>query len=222
MSDQSVQDIKKTRQYVQQDTSDQKRKCRMYQKKTMGRNTTQSMMNHFQKKTTGGPEKNQGMRDVLDVTDGSQFDNFFTSYELRHQLLKRKINMVGPVGKNKPELPPALLTPNDREIFSSKFAFKPTTTLVSYLPKKNKNVVLLSTLLLDANISDGEDRKPAIILDYKCTKGGVDKLDKVIGRYSYRSMTACWPLVILHNSIDVSSCDAFVIWRKINPDLDTS
>ena len=65
--------------------------------------------------------------------------------ELSQQLLKRKITMVGTVRKNKPELPPALLTTRGREAFSLKFSFTPTTTLVSYLPKRNKNVVLLNT-----------------------------------------------------------------------------
>ncbi|XP_060766902.1 piggyBac transposable element-derived protein 4-like [Neoarius graeffei] len=174
------------------------------------------------KPTSGGPEKNQGMRVVLDMTEGLRghnvtCDNFFTSYELGQQLLKRKITMVGTVRKNKPELPPALLASKEREVFSSKFAFTPTTTLVSYLPKKNKNVVLLSTLHRDASISDRADRKPAIILDYNSNKGGVDNLDKVVGTYSCRRMTARWPLVIFHNIIDVSSYNAFVIWREINP-----
>ncbi|XP_022609640.1 piggyBac transposable element-derived protein 4-like, partial [Seriola dumerili] len=174
------------------------------------------------KPTSGCPEKNQGMRVVLDVTEGLRghnvtCDNFFTSYELGQQLLKRKITMVGTVRKNKPELPPALLASKEREVFSSKFAFTPTTTLVSYLPKKNKNVVLLSTLHTDGDISDREDRKPVIILDYNHNKGGVDNLDKVIGTYSCRRMTARWPLVIFHNIIDVSSYNAFVIWREINP-----
>nr|XP_043898190.1 uncharacterized protein LOC122779681 [Solea senegalensis] len=135
----------------------------------------------------------------------------------RQQLLKRKITMVGTVRKNKPELPPALLASKEREVFSSKFAFTPTTTLVTYLPKKNKNVVLLSTLHTDGDVSDREDRKPVIILDYNGNKGGVDNLDKVIGTYSCRRMTARWPLVIFHNIIDVSSYNAFVIWREINP-----
>lgn len=95
------------------------------------------------KPTTGGPEKNQGMRVVLDVTDGLKghnitCDNFFTSYELGQQLLKKNITMVGTVRKNKPELPPALLTTREREVLSSKFAFTPTSSLVSYLPKKTR------------------------------------------------------------------------------------
>lgn len=52
--------------------------------------------------------------------------------------------MVGTVRKNKPELPPELLVSKGREVHSSKFAFTPAAMLVSYLPKKNKNVVLLS------------------------------------------------------------------------------
>ncbi|XP_070964753.1 piggyBac transposable element-derived protein 4-like [Oncorhynchus clarkii lewisi] len=123
------------------------------------------------KLSNGGPEKNHGMRVVLDVTDGL---------------------------RGHPELSPGLLATRGREAFSSKFAFTPTTTLVSYLPKRNKNVVLLSTLHKTAEISDREDRKPAIILDYKHNKGGVYNLDKVIGTYSCRRMTAHCHLPLHH------------------------
>ncbi|XP_045064895.1 piggyBac transposable element-derived protein 4-like [Coregonus clupeaformis] len=174
------------------------------------------------KATCGGPEKNQGMRVVLDLTQGLRghnvtCDNFFTSYELARQLLRRNVTVVGTVRKNKPELPQALLASKDRLLFSSKFAFTPTTTLVSYLPKKNKNVLLLSTLHTEAHVSRRQDKKPAIVLDYNSNKGGVDNLDKVIGTYSCRRMTARWPLVIFHNILDVSSYNAFVIWRELNP-----
>ena len=172
------------------------------------------------KPTRGGPEKNQGMRVVPDVTSGLMghnvtCDNLFTSYELSQQLLKRKITMVGTVRKNKPEL--QLHSTRRRDVFSSKFTFHPITTLVSDLPKRNKNVVLLSILRKTAEFSDREDRKPALILDYTHNKGGVANLDKVIGTYSCRRMTGRWPLVIFHNIIDVSSYNAVMIWNKINP-----
>ncbi|XP_038841602.1 piggyBac transposable element-derived protein 4-like, partial [Salvelinus namaycush] len=172
----------------------------------------------------GGPEKNQGARVVLDLTEGLPgghnvtCDNFFTSYELGQRLLERNLTMVGTVRKNKPELPPALLQSKDRQVSSSRFAFTPTATLVSYLAKRNKNVLLLSTRHAEPDVSDRRDRKPALILDYNCNKGGVDNLDKVVGTYSCRRMTARWPLVIFHNILDVSSYNAFVIWREINPD----
>ena len=86
-----------------------------------------------------------------------------------------------------------LLAVKGREVFSSKFTFTPTTTLVSYMPKKNRKVVLLSTRHAKADISDREDRKLVIVLNYNSNKGGVDNLDKVIGTYSCRRMAACWP-----------------------------
>ncbi|CAJ1061410.1 uncharacterized protein LOC123485190 [Xyrichtys novacula] len=117
-------------------------------------------------------KKNLGMRVVLDVTKGLRdrnvtCDNFFTSYELGQQLLKRKMTM-----------------PKGRAVFSSKFAFTSTTAAVSYVPKKN--VLLVSTKHMEAKVSDRCDRKPVIILDYNRCKGGVDNLDKVIGTYSCR------------------------------------
>ncbi|XP_042164360.1 piggyBac transposable element-derived protein 4-like [Oncorhynchus tshawytscha] len=171
----------------------------------------------------GGPEKNQGMRVVLDLTTGLSgrnvtCDNFFTSYDLGQRLLERNLTMVGTVRKNKAELPPALLESRGRQVLSSRFTFTPTATLVSYLAKRNKNVLLLSTLHTEGHISDRRDKKPDLILDYNCNKGGVDNLDKVVGTYSCRRMTARWPLVVFHNILDVSSYNAIVIWREIKPD----
>lgn len=152
----------------------------------------------------GAPERKQGMRVVLEMTEGRRghnvtCDNFFTSHELGQVLLKKKITMVGTVRRNKPELPPALMTTRGREVFSSKSAFTHDTTVVSYMQKKNKNVILMSISHKAAEVSAQEDRKPAIILDYNANKGGVDNLDKVTGTYSRKRRAARWPLAIFHN-----------------------
>ncbi|KAL7399436.1 hypothetical protein ABVT39_024263 [Epinephelus coioides] len=171
----------------------------------------------------GRPEKNQGTRVVLDLTRGLSgrnvtCDNFFTSYDLGQRLLRRGLTMVGTIRKNKPELPPALLATRERAVLSCRFAFTRTTLDVSYLPKRSKNVVLLSTLHAAPEVSDRPDGKPSVILCYNANKGGVDNLDKVIGTYSCRRMTARWPMAVFHNMLDVSSYNAFVIWREVNPD----
>ncbi|XP_029986470.1 piggyBac transposable element-derived protein 4-like, partial [Sphaeramia orbicularis] len=169
-----------------------------------------------------GSEKNQATRVVLDVTEGLTgrnvtCDNFFTSYELAGRLLHERNNtLLGTIRKNKPELPRALLELRGRRVLSSKFAFTPDTALVSYVPKKNKNVLLLSTLHARAP-EVRSDGKPAIVLDYNANKGGVDTLDKVMGSYSCRRMTKRWPLVVFHNIVDMSGYNAFVIWRELNP-----
>ena len=93
----------------------------------------------------GAPEKNQGSRVVLDMAHGLRghnitCDNFFTNYNLGQELLKRKLTMVGTVRKNRVELPAELLVIKNRAAQSSMFAFTDTTALVSYCPKKGKNL----------------------------------------------------------------------------------
>ena len=113
------------------------------------RSSYASKMQVYTGKPSGGrPERNLGLRVVLDLTEGLSgrnvaCDNYFTSYELARQLLERTVTVVGTVRKNKPELPPRLLAVKGRAAFSSLFAFTPAATLVSYVArKKNRNVVL--------------------------------------------------------------------------------
>lgn len=136
------------------------------------------------KKDGARPEVNQGKRVVLELVEGLEghtvtCDNFFTSYGLGEELLRRRIAMVGTIRRNKPELPPKLLEVRQRAILSSIFAFSSTHTAVSYIPKRGKNVILLSTKHHEPAISDEVHRKPIIIMDYNKNKGGVDNLDKV-------------------------------------------
>lgn len=107
---------------------------------------------------------------------GSEDFFFFTSSALGNELLKQKLTMVGTVRKKRPELPPALLTTRG---FSSPFVFTEKHTLISYWPKKRKNVLVMSPRHSNAGVSDREDKKPTIILDYNKAKGGVDILDQV-------------------------------------------
>ena len=114
----------------------------------------------------GAPEKNQGMRVVLDVTQGLchyniTCDNFFTLH--KQELLKRKLTMVGTVRKIKPKLSPQLLNTQNRPINCSKFVFTADTSLVSYVPKKGTNVVLISTLHKDGRICGQKHKKTEIM-----------------------------------------------------------
>lgn len=67
---------------------------------------------------------------------------------------------------------------------------------MSYVPKKNRSVIVLSTMHHD-NFFDQNTKKPEIIIFYNdATKGGVDALDQKCA--IYRSGRRCrrWPLVI--------------------------
>ncbi|XDV25949.1 hypothetical protein PO909_029773 [Leuciscus waleckii] len=174
-------------------------------------------------KPAGGQrEQHLGKRVVLDMVKDLKghivtCDNFFTSYALGSELLQRKIRMLGTVRKNRAELPSALLTVQNRSVHSSLFGFTETHTIVSYSPQKKKNVILMSTVHNNAAVSDREDRKPMMILDYNATKGGVDNLDKIVATYTCARKTARWPMAIFFYILDVSAYNSFVLWREINP-----
>lgn len=104
-------------------------------------------------------------------------DNYFTSIPLAEDLLKKKISIIGTLRKNKREIPIELIQVKQRAPGSSMFAFKKGMTLVSYVPKKNRVVLALSTMHEDDSI-DVTTEKPEIITAYNNTKCGVDLLDR--------------------------------------------
>ncbi|KRZ96624.1 hypothetical protein T08_10095 [Trichinella sp. T8] len=70
-------------------------------------------------------------------------------------------------------------------------------TLVSYVPKKNKNVILLSSMNHDGSIvSIGQREKPEIVLFYNKTKSGVDHADQLAQCYNTARKSRRWPLAI--------------------------
>ncbi|KAK7130472.1 hypothetical protein R3I93_019962 [Phoxinus phoxinus] len=157
------------------------------------------------------PEVKQGQRVVRDMTDGLEghtvtTDNFFTSYALAEELLKKK-----------KELPPHLLQTRARAPRSSEFAFRKTTTAVSYVPKRGKNLLLLSTKHREPAVSGEEHQKPVMIMDYNRCKGAVDSLDKGVGAYSCKRKTSRWPMTLFYNLIDVSAINAFVLRVAVDP-----
>ena len=112
-------------------------------------------------------------------------DNYFTSIPLANDLLvNHKLTMVGTLRKNKREIPGKFLNVKDRPTCSTMFAFGKDDNnclLVSYIPKKNKNVLMLSTLHNEGIIDPTsiEAKKPEVITFYNKTKGGVDVVDRL-------------------------------------------
>ena len=63
------------------------------------------------------------------------------------------------------------LVTRGREEFSSLFGFQRQVSIVSYVPRKDKCVILLSTMHHDAGLCNQPHHKPDIIMDYNKTKG---------------------------------------------------
>ncbi|KAJ8941584.1 hypothetical protein NQ314_010362 [Rhamnusium bicolor] len=94
------------------------------------------------------------------------------------------------------------------------FGFGCGGTLVSYIPKKNKNVLLFSTHKGDD--INGVTGKPKIIHKYNETKGGVDVVDKLCAQYNTARATRRWPMVIFYSALNVAGINSFVIYNAKN------
>lgn len=170
------------------------------------------------------PEVNQGQRVVLTLTEGLNgrnvtCDNFFTSHSLATELKKRQMTIVGTIRKTRKELPPVLLAMKPKPPLHSEFVFdhKLRATVVSYVPKKNRFVTLLSTMHLSNKVDTNEKKKPEIINYYNATKGAVDTLDEMVGTYRCKRKVLRWSLAAFENMLDISALNAFIIYTDLNP-----
>jgi hypothetical protein len=146
-------------------------------------------------------------------------DNWFTSVPLAQQLLQApyKLTIVGTVRANKREIPPELLEIKNRPIGSSVFCYDRQCTLVSYKPKNNKNVLLLSTTHWNGTL--GASGKPEIIEYYNSTKGAVDTFDQMCGSMSCSRKTQRWPLCYFYGILNMAIINSYVIYVHNNVKL---
>lgn len=138
-------------------------------------------------------------------------DNYFTSAELSEDLLGAQTTLVRTMRRNKKEIPPELQSNRQRPEESSIFCFDRQLTLVSYVPKKGRVVILLSSMHHDKAVNDEQKKKPDIILYYNKTKGGVDRMDQMLKTYSCRRKIKRWPMTFFFNIIDVGALAAFLL-----------
>ena len=137
-------------------------------------------------------------------------DNYFTSADLAEYLSSKNLTLLGTMKQNRREIPPVLFE-GSHPIGSSTFAFHEKLTIVNFRAKRNKNVVLLSTMHADAEI-DAESGKPAMVLDYNATKGSVDAVDQMCHTYSVQRKTRRWPLAQFYNCLNLAGINSFVIF----------
>jgi hypothetical protein len=170
-------------------------------------------------------EVNQGNRVVMELVErqygtnrGITSDNFFTSVPLADNLLSKNLTITGTLRKNKREIPKEFLASKERPLHSSLFGFTPNKTLVSYVPQKNKAVLLLSTQFLGNDISQTETKKPEMIIHYNKTKGGVDTGDKMTAEYSCVRSTRRWPFRLFMEMLDIAALNAYLLWIEKYPE----
>lgn len=136
-------------------------------------------------------------------------DNWFSSTELIDELAKCKLTYEGTMKKNKREIPSEFQPQRNRDVQSTLFGFTNQKTICSYVPKKNRAVILVSSMH-HGKVVDEDNKKPEIILYYNTTKGGVDEADKKCSIFSSSRRTRRWPMVVFYRIVDLSGINAYI------------
>lgn len=137
-------------------------------------------------------------------------DNWFSSIELVDILLRNKLTYVGTVKKNKREIPSEFLPNKKRAVGSSLYGFRDEKTMVSYVGKKGKATILVSSMHSGAS-TDPDTQKPDIIMYYNRNKGGVDTIDEKCAKSSSSRRTCRWPLAIFFRILDISIVNSYIL-----------
>lgn len=150
---------------------------------------------------------------VLGKNMNITMDNWFSSLRVAKQLFENGTTMVGTVRKDKREVSREFCLARGHPPCSSKFGFHPPCTMVSYVPKPNKVVILMSTMHNDATIdtTTGDSQKPEIITYYNRTQNGVDLVDKMSSLYDVSGNSRRWPLTVFFDLINLSALNALCI-----------
>lgn len=99
----------------------------------------------------------------------------------------------------------------DRPVNTSAFLFQENAVLLSYKPKKNKVVLLMSSKHERPEIND--TWKPAIIQFYNKTKGGVDVLDQMCAHYSTSRKTRRCPVCMFFGILNITVVNTFILYK---------
>lgn len=157
--------------------------------------------------------------DIINTNRNLTTDNWYTSMPLATYLKSKNLTLLGTMRKNKGAIPHEFLPNKTKAVGTSTFGYQKDRTLVSYTTKKNRSVILLSTMH-DRGDIEPESGKPEIILDYNMTKGGVDTLDKLCATYSVARTTRRWPLSIFFALINIAGVNSQVIYSMLKANED--
>ncbi|KAJ8867695.1 hypothetical protein PR048_031498 [Dryococelus australis] len=144
-------------------------------------------------------------------------NNWFTSVEVVQILKNSKgLTYVGTLGKNKREIPSQFQASRTRTEGSSLYGYTKDSTLLSHAPKRNKCVMLISSMHHNAETNE-DSGKPDIIEFYNSTKGGFDSLDQKCACYSIGRRTRRWPMAIFYAMLDIAGVNSFIIHTYMHP-----
>ena len=139
----------------------------------------------------------------------------FTVQSILLKYSTRKNNHVGTIMSNRKGLSVTLKTDKGREVLSSEFMWKNNSPvmIVSYCPKPNKKVLLVSIGHGEPDICDAPHRKPIVIDFYNSQRCSVDIIYQMLPDYSCQSTCGSWVFVVLTLILDFAAVNARTILK---------
>lgn len=140
-------------------------------------------------------------------------DNWFSSMDGVEELGKMKLTYVGTIRRDKRAIPEEFQANKDRPVVSTLYGFRGEVAILSFVPKKNRSVCLVSTFH-DKIETNQTKKKPEMISFYNETKIGVDILDMKCAVFSSNRKTRRWPLAMFYRLINIGSVNSFIVYMS--------
>ncbi|CAH8586155.1 unnamed protein product [Dicrocoelium dendriticum] len=88
-------------------------------------------------------------------------------------------------------------------------------TLTSYQCRRNKSVLVFSSLHSNSSVQDSGKKKPETVLFYNSTKYGVDVLDQMTRALTVKSSSRRWPVQVFFNVLDLAGINSWIIYNSV-------
>ncbi|KAF2887901.1 hypothetical protein ILUMI_18272 [Ignelater luminosus] len=165
--------------------------------------------------------------DTMEKSNHETYSEQEVSSDKDQNMTEKNLTYVETMRKDKRKIPNEFLPKRNKEEQTSLFGFQEKFTMVSYGPKKNKAVILISSINHDNAIDhdSGQNKKPEIISFYNQTKIGVNLVDQMHEKYNVARNTNRLPMVIFYanNSGEKVLRNDFIknfAWKLIKPQIE--
>lgn len=152
------------------------------------------------------------------------FDNFFTTFELLDQLLKKQTFGCGTLRANRKHYPKDLLI-EDKKLKTSEYDYCTSKDLsvVKWKDRGKKSVIVASNMH-DPSVATSVGRRdyagnkvavkcPQPVYDYNCYMGGVDRFDQHMSTYNISWKSRRWWVKLFYYLIDAAIVNSYLAYK---------
>ena len=129
---------------------------------------------------------------------------------------------MGMMRKNRKEIPDQMKDIKGVPILSCRYLYthsEYTNTLLSFVAKKTKNIVLLSNIHFQEEVPkiNNPKSKPLMILDYNAHKSGVDKNNQMVKEFKPCRSIHRWPTVVFFDLLGEVALASWILYCLKHP-----